>query len=318
MGDFNTILLVPAAIAVLLFVMLVVALARRTRGHGLETPDARPAPAPAGDAGIAVANPPVERPAFSTWRLTERILANAASAGGPLYRLRFKAEAPIPRWQAGAVAHVYCAPAANLLPDTAHDGPTGDYMIGSLPEDDALDLVVRLIPSQRPENGRRSRWLCEELQIGEQAAIALRDDPDFSPPPAELPLILIGNATGIAGLQAHIKARPVGSRNWLIFGDRNSAEDEELAQEITGWVSSGHLERCDLVLPGEGQEQRRVTDQITDASAPLLDWALAGCAIYVCGSQRMGDDVDATLSRLLGDDVLIAMREAGLYRRSVY
>lgn len=319
MNDFNYLLLIPAAFAVLLFVFLVITLSKRTRGEGLEAPDPRPVPAPMPETSFPETSVPVERPPFAAWRLAERVLANQDSAGGPLYRLRLAADGTVPRWQAGAVAHVYCGPAADALsPDAPADGPAGDYMIGSMPEDDTIDLVVRLVPAQRPDEGCRSRWLCEELRLGETVAVALRDDPNFLPPPAELPLILIGNATGIAGLQAHIKARPPGSRNWLIFGDRNSADDKELAEEITGWVSSGHLERCDLVLPGEGQEQRRVTDQIEDASATLLDWALAGCAIYVCGSQRMGDDVHATLARLLGDDVVVAMREAGLYRRSVY
>ena len=47
-------------------------------------------------------------------------------------------------------------------------------------------------------------------------------------------------------------------------------------------------------------------------------WVLAGSAIYVCGSKRMGDDVNAALARLLGGEVLEAMAEAGLYRRSIY
>ncbi|RYG03397.1 MAG: oxidoreductase, partial [Caulobacteraceae bacterium] len=137
-------------------------------------------------------------------------------------------------------------------------------------------------------------------------------------PPDEIPLILIGNATGLAGLHAHIRARPAGTRNWLIFGDRNAADDKVLAAEIADWVSTGHLERCDLVFPGEGQEQRHVTDQIEDAAEPMLDWALAGAAIYICGSTRMGDDVHATLSRLLGPEVIEAMADEGLYRRSLY
>lgn len=87
---------------------------------------------------------------------------------------------------------------------------------------------------------------------------------------------------------------------------------------ITEWVSTGHLERCDLVFPGERKEQRRVTDQLAHAGETLLDWALAGAAIYVCGSIPTGEDVHAALTRLLGGEVLEAMPDEGLYRRSLY
>jgi sulfite reductase (NADPH) flavoprotein alpha-component len=191
-------------------------------------------------------------------------------------------------------------------------------MVGSLASDGALDLIIRLAIGHSVGEQHRSRWLCQGIANGQRVAIALRDNPGFAPPPDETPLILIGNAIGLAGLVAHIKARPAGTRNWLIFGDRNSADDYILAAEVSEWVSNGHLERCDLVFPGEGEEQRLVVDQIEDAQAPLLDWALAGSAIYVCGSTRMGDDVHAALCHLLGQEGLVEMAGAGLYRRAVY
>ena len=331
MSGFNYLMLGLAAFTALLFVLLLAMIARRTQGRGgFEEPDPQPAPEPEPlpQPRPAAVPPPAsvavpDAPPYAAWRLLSRDLANPGSAGGPLFRLRFAPEERLPYWHAGAIARVYCGPAQEAIgPSVPAAAPAGDYMIGSLPEDGAVDLVVRLrsgayAEEGRADEGRRSHWLCEELQTGQQVALALRDDPAFGPPPDEVPLILIGNATGIAGLQAHIRARPPGTRNWLIFGDRNSANDQELAAAITEWVSTGHLERCDLVLPGEGQEQRRVTDQLADAGETLLDWALAGAAIYLCGSVPMGDDVHATLTRLLGGEVLEAMSDEGLYRRAL-
>lgn len=326
MNGFNYLLLIVAVLAALLFVLLAFLLAKRVRGQGLEPPDPRPAPTPAKPSATADARPAPVQPAveaerlpYTAWRLMTRAVANPDSAGGPLYRLRLEPEDALPQWQAGAVAHVYCGPADEILTaGSSATAPAGDYMIGSLPDEGAINLVVRLVPANSPADGPRSRWLCEQLDTGQRVALLVRDDPAFLPPPDAVPLILIGNATGLAGLHAHIKARPAGTRNWLIFGDRNSADDDVLAAEISDWVSTGHLERCDLVFPGESGEQRFVTDQIRDAQAPILDWALAGGAIYVCGSRRMGDDVHATLGELLGSDVLEAMADAGLYRRSLY
>ncbi|QEH78844.1 oxidoreductase [Sphingomonas sp. C8-2] len=322
MSGFNHLMLILAAFAALMFVLLVFILARRTRGEELEAPDLWPAPVSrrARTPEPPVADPvEVERLPYAAWRLISRAVANPDSAGGPLYRLRLEPEDDLPEWRAGAVAHVYCGPAQDVLdPGGRPTATAGDYMIGSLPAEGAIHLVVRRVPASAPAEGRRSRWLCEEVETGQRIALLVRDDPAFVPPPDHVPLILVGNATGLAGLHAHIKARPAGTRNWLIFGDRNSADDEVLAAEIAEWVSTGHLERCDLVFPGETGEQRLVTNQIRDAKAPILDWVLAGGAIYVCGSKRMDDDVHATLGDLLGTGVLEAMAEAGLYRRSVY
>lgn len=316
MNGFNYLMLAGAVIAVLLFVLLAFVLVSRSHGGGgFEAPDRKPAPVPA--TLPAATAPPL--PPFTPWRLVARGIANPDSAGGPLYRLKLQPEDDLPQWQAGAVATIYCGPAADVLDGMMSAiAPVGDYMVGSLPEEGAIEIVVRLCAPQDAEQVRRSRWLCQEIDTGQRIALALRDNPDFVPPPKDLPLILIGNATGLAGLQAHIKARPPGTRNWLIFGDRNSAGDKALAVEITDWVATGHLERCDLVFPGEGREQRHVTDQIEDAKTPLLDWVLAGAAIYVCGSRLMGDDVHSSLISLLGEDVVHEMAEHGLYRQAVY
>ncbi|WP_340313396.1 ferredoxin reductase domain-containing protein [Rhizorhabdus argentea] len=328
MSGFNYIMLALAGIAILLFVIVLAILVPRTRGRGgFEPAEPRrapqtPSPRPAAVLPITAPAPAVSRPdhpLYAPWRLIERNLANSGSAGGPLFRLRLVPEGVLPAWRAGAIARIYCGPAAEVLEQPASAAaPAGDYMVGSLPAENAVDLVVRLCPGSSPNEGRRSRWLCEDLQTGQQVALLLREEPDFLPPPDAVPLILIGNATGLAGLRAHIKSRPPGTRNWLIFGDRNSADDQVMAVEISDWVSSGHLGRCDLVFPGDGEEPRLVTDQLEDAKAPLLDWALAGSAIYVCGSRSMGDDVHAALTRLLGGEVLEVLAEAGLYRRLLY
>jgi len=318
-NDFNYFMLVPAAIAVLLFVLFAFILAKRTRGQGLEAPDRRPVATSPSSREAPSASASIDTLPFAPWRLISRAVANQDSAGGPLYRLRLEPEGALPQWQAGAVVHVYCGPAQDVLDERGvPTALSGTYMAGSLPIEGGLHLVVRLVPASGPNHGARSRWLCQEVEPGQRIALFVQDDPDFLPPPDHVPLILVGNSTGLAGLHAHIKARPAGTRNWLIFGDRNSADDEVLAAEISEWVSTGHLERCDLVFPGETGEQRLVINQIQDAQAPILDWVLAGSALYVCGSQRMGRDVHMVLCDLLGTDVLEAMAEAGLYRRSLH
>ena len=54
-------------------------------------------------------------------------------------------------------------------------------------------------------------------------------------------------------------------------------------------------------------------------AAELRDWLDAGALLYVCGSrQRLGEGVEQALLQLLGDEAVLALREAGRYRRDVY
>ncbi|MDB5687464.1 MAG: Sulfite reductase flavoprotein alpha-component [Rhizorhabdus sp.] len=280
------------------------------------------APAPASPAVVpAPIAPPAPAPAnapFTPWRLISRELINAGSSGSPIYHLRLEPEDALPEWRAGTIVEVYPGPADQAADgDPAHE--SRNYSVASLPADGAVELVVRARRNAEGVWGIGSEWLCHLVQPGQRVALRLRDNPGFAPPPDDVPMILIGNGSGIAGLRAHIRARPPGTRNWLIFGERNSAYDCLMGTEIANWVSIGHLERCDLIFSRDGPTRRYVRHHIADAEAQILDWILAGAAIYVCGNLLgMGNDVDAELKRILGREVLDAMVIDGRYRRDVY
>jgi sulfite reductase (NADPH) flavoprotein alpha-component len=197
--------------------------------------------------------------------------------------------------------------------------PHRQYSIASLPADGGIEMVVRERHTAAGQLGLGSNWMCEIAQPGQRIALRLRENPGFAAPPDDVPMILIGNGSGIAGLRAHIKARPAGTRNWLIFGERNSAHDCLMGSEIARWVATGHLERCDLIFSRDGPVRRYVCHHIAENEGSFLDWILAGAAIFVCGNLHgMATDVDAELSRILGRDVLDAMIADGRYRRDVY
>ena len=278
----------------------------------LSAPEPEPAPMP------APAPPKSPVPPFMPWRLISRDLVNAGSSGSPIYHLRLEPEELLPDWRAGTIVEVYPGPA-----DRANDAPAPhaprEYSIASIPGDGAVELVVRSRRAADGSWGIGTDWLCHQVQPGQQVALRLRDNPAFAPPADDVPMILIGNGSGIAGLRAHIRARPPGTRNWLIFGERNSAYDCLMGAEIANWVSIGHLERCDLIFSRDGATRRYVRHHIADVEAQILDWILAGAAIYVCGNLLgMANDVDAELRRILGHEVLEAMITDGRYRREVY
>jgi sulfite reductase (NADPH) flavoprotein alpha-component len=267
-------------------------------------------------------------PDYTAWRLISRDIINTGSDGAPIYHIWLQPEEALPQWEAGTIAEVYPGPADQAIADIV--GQTGapsrspplphrEYAVASVPAEDAVELVIRLRSGPNGTLGIGSNWLCREVQPGQRVALRLRPNPSFRPPADDVPMILIGYGSGIAGLLGHIKARRPGTRNWLIFGERNSAYDCLMGKEIADWVSTGHLERCDLVFSRDGAEKRHVRHHLADIEAQLLDWILAGAAIYVSGNlSGMATDVDAELTRILGRDVLDAMIADGRYRREVY
>ncbi len=270
--------------------------------------------------GAARDTPDWTAPDYSPWRLTGRQLLNHGSSGSPVFLIRLEPENELPAWIPGAIVEVYPGPADAVIDATPHGTlPHREYSIASIPADGGVELVVRLRQLDDGGLGLGSGWLCDTAQTGQRVAIRLRENSGFAPPADDVPMIMVGNGSGIAGLRAHIKARPAGTRNWLIFGERNSAHDSLMGGEIAGWIGTGHLERCDLVFSRDGETTRYVSHQIGEAAEQLLDWILAGAAIYVCGSIKgMASDVDAELSRVLGVEVLDAMIADGRYRRDVY
>lgn len=199
--------------------------------------------------------------------------------------------------------------------------PHREYSIASIPADGAVQLVVREASHSDGTPGLGSGWLCRYAVIGEEVDLRIRSNPVFHGPDAATPLILIGNGTGIAGLRAHLRERAAhqGSRNWLLFGERNAAHDYLFQDELTQWHESGHLQRLDLAFSRDQPEKRYVQHVLRDAADDLRHWVDQGAAIYVCGSlEGMGQEVQQILLGLLGQARLKQLSEQGRYRRDLY
>ncbi|WP_394375533.1 sulfite reductase subunit alpha [Stutzerimonas frequens] len=199
--------------------------------------------------------------------------------------------------------------------------PHREYSIASIPADGAVQLVVREASHADGTPGLGSGWLCRYAVIGEEVDLRIRSNPAFHGPDAATPLILIGNGTGIAGLRAHLRERAAhpGSRDWLLFGERNAAHDYLFRDELTQWHESGHLQRLDLAFSRDQPEKRYVQHVLRDAADDLRHWVDQGAAIYVCGSlEGMGQEVQQILLGLLGQARLEQLSEQGRYRRDLY
>ncbi|MET0282258.1 MAG: sulfite reductase subunit alpha [Steroidobacteraceae bacterium] len=253
---------------------------------------------------------------FAGWTLRARRHLNPGSQGAPVFHFEF--QGPVTAdWQAGDLLQVQI-PAD---PDRPRD-----YSIASVPGDGSLHLLVRVQQREDGSTGLASGWLTT-LPVGATLQARLRAHSQFRiGGNAARDLILIGNGTGLAGLRAHLRQRGLAEgggaprrRNWLLFGERQSAFDALYGEELERWLQSGLLQRLDRVYSRDGGAHRYVQECLRAEGARLQNWIEAGAAIYVCGSlEGMAEGVAQVLREQLGDAQVAVLQAEGRYMRDVY
>ncbi|MDD0979792.1 sulfite reductase flavoprotein subunit alpha [Pseudomonas shahriarae] len=196
-----------------------------------------------------------------------------------------------------------------------------EYSIASIASDGVLELIVRQERHPDGSLGLGSGWLTEHAPLGAAISLRLRRNSGFHLPTEPVPMILLGNGTGLAGLRSLLKARIVDGqqRNWLLFGERNIAHDYHCQEELQGWLASGDLALLDLAFSRDQDEKIYVQDRLRESADVLRKWLAEGAAIYVCGSlQGMAAGVDQVLVDALGSEAVQRLIEQGRYRRDVY
>jgi len=196
-----------------------------------------------------------------------------------------------------------------------------EYSIASIAADGLLELIVRQELHADGSLGVGSGWLTEHAPLGSAISLRVRRNSGFHLPVEPVPMILIGNGTGLAGLRSLLKARIADgqTRNWLLFGERNREHDYLCRDELEEWLVSGDLERIDLVFSRDQAQKVYVQDRLRESSIELKKWLADGAVIYICGSvQGMASGVDKVLAEMLGADEVEALIEQGRYRRDVY
>lgn len=199
--------------------------------------------------------------------------------------------------------------------------PHREYSIASIPQDSSLELVIRQTHYPDGRLGIGSGWLTEHADLNSDIAVRIRENAAFHPPAINIPLILIGNGTGIAGLRAHLKWRAHAGQhtNWLIFGERNAKHDFYFKDELYRWRHQGILTRLETAFSRDQDERVYVQDVLRSVGSDVLQWVNDGAAIYVCGSASgMAPAVHVVLLELLGEAALSTLTTSGRYRRDVY
>lgn len=251
-----------------------------------------------------------QAPEFERWILCQRELLNPGSVGSKVFLLSLMPPAKCV-WAAGDLLEVM--PSNGALPR--------EYSIASIPADGSLQLIVRQEIHPDGSLGLGSGLLTEHALLGSSISVRLRRNSSFHLPSEPVPMILLGNGTGLAGLRSLLKARIAEgqTRNWLLFGERNVAHDFYRRAELQGWLANGDLARLDLAFSRDQPEKIYVQDRLRESAGELRRWLADGASIYICGSlQGMAMGVEEVLVELLGAGEVEQLVEQGRFRRDVY
>ncbi len=254
-------------------------------------------------------------PAHDRWRLIERTHLNPGSPGGETWQLAFEPIDHAADWVAGDIAEV------GLPSRESKSVASREYSVASLPSEGHAVFIVRRMIAPDGSPGLGSGWLTRDLSVGDEIGMRIRTNRSFHGPAVEMPLILIGNGTGLAGLRAHLKGREgaVHGGTWLMFGERTRAHDALLDAELQAALASGLLTRLDRTFSRDADDGRYVQALITAHADEVSAWVERGATIMVCGSlEGMASGVHAALETVLGAEPLLVLTEAGRYRRDVY
>ncbi|MCY1391280.1 sulfite reductase [NADPH] flavoprotein, alpha-component [compost metagenome] len=196
-----------------------------------------------------------------------------------------------------------------------------EYSIASIAADGVLELIVRQERHADGSLGIGSGWLTEHTPVGGSISLRVRRNSGFHLPNEPVPMILLGNGTGLAGLRSLLKARIADGqqRQWLLFGERNREHDFLCRAELEEWLINGDLARLDLAFSRDHAEKIYVQDRLKESAEELKKWLAEGAVIYICGSmQGMATGVDQVLQEVLGASQVETLIEQNRYRRDVY
>ncbi|MCH8543443.1 MAG: sulfite reductase subunit alpha [Alcanivorax sp.] len=249
-----------------------------------------------------------------TMTLQRREHLNPGSPGAPAFHISLTADA-LPHWVAGDLAVLHIGDARR------------EYSIASLPACGSLQLLVRQARHGDGQLGLGSGLLTQALAIGEPLSLSIRKNRNFHGVMEDLPVILIGNGTGLAGLHAHLleRAQHGHHRNWLMFGERSAEHDRYHDAALQAWQQDGHLTHLDRIFSRPASQDASapshtgyVQDLLQRHAARLRAWVTAGAHLYVCGSLAMGQGVDDVLRHVLGDTEVDTLVQTSRYHRDIY
>jgi sulfite reductase (NADPH) flavoprotein alpha-component len=174
---------------------------------------------------------------------------------------------------------------------------------------------VRYESYDRQHKGVCSTFLADLVDDETEVRVFFTPNKVFRvPDDNSLPMIMVGPGTGIAPFRAFLQEREYRNapgKNWLFFGDRNSATDFIYREELEAMQQKGLLTRLDLAFSRDQKEKVYVQDRMRENGAELFAWLEQGGYFFVCGdAYHMAKDVDKALHDVIAEHGKMSEQQA--------
>ena len=200
------------------------------------------------------------------------------------------------------------------------------YSISSSPlaHPDEVQLTVSAVRYEyqgQQRNGVCSTFLADHSESAD-IPVFVQPTAHFRPPErADVPMIMVGPGTGIAPFRGFLQERRAlghHGRNWLFFGERNSATDFYYGDELTRLRDDGLLTELTLAFSRDQRHKVYVQDRLREQAARVWSWIDDGAHFYVCGdASRMAKDVDAALHDIVATQSGMSDEDAAAYVKAM-
>lgn len=176
-------------------------------------------------------------------------------------------------------------------------------------------------------NGSRWKGLCSSylsrIRVGDSVAIFVRKSNFRLPNNPESPIVMIGPGTGIAPMRAFLQERSLMMHkykvnvgpNILYFGCQYRSRDCLYLKELKTYKLDGTLSELNLAFSRE-QHQKYYVQHLLSQNKHTI-WKLINdqnAYIYLCGSIKMGQDVNSTLKEIISELGELTLDEVKKYK----
>ena len=204
--------------------------------------------------------------------------------------------------------------------------PAREYSISSsyaaFPEEVHLTIGKVFYEQEgRYREGVVSGDVASNVEVGDQLAVYVKQNPNFKLPEPTTPIIMIGAGTGIAPFRSFLQQREeqgAEGKSWLFFGDQHFVTDFLYQVEVQNWLKNDVLTNINVAFSRDQKEKVYVQHRLLENAKELYEWIEQGAIVYLCGDEKtLGHSVQEALITVIEQQRNVSRDEATEYLKEL-
>jgi len=204
--------------------------------------------------------------------------------------------------------------------------PAREYSIsssyGAYPEEVHVTIGKVFYEQEgRYREGVVSGDVASNVEVGDQLAVYVKQNPNFKLPQSTTPIIMIGAGTGIAPFRSFLQEREeqgAEGKSWLFFGDQHFVTDFLYQVEWQNWLKNDVLTNINVAFSRDQKEKVYVQHRLLENAKELYEWIEQGAIVYLCGDEKtLGHSVQEALITVIEQQRNVSRDEATEYLKEL-